>query len=282
MSNSEKTCKKTGIYKITNLINDKVYIGQSVNIYSRWYQEKKLNGINAHLKSSFLKYGIENFSFEILEECQKEELDDKEKIYIKKYNSFDRDYGYNETTGGQANKIQRGKPLSEETKRKISEAKKGKKLSEEHKKALSEAWNHRPKLSKESRKKLASSLVKYYSEETQEHKEKRILALSESKKGKKLSEEHKKALSEAKKGKKLSEETKRKISESNKGKKLSEEHKRKIIVSNMKKIICLDTGKIYNSIKEASLDTGAHKSKICLVCKGQRNKTNGLRFAYIV
>ena len=50
-----------GIYKIQNLINNKVYIGQSVNIKSRWHSENNRKCHNRHLKSAFKKYGIENF-----------------------------------------------------------------------------------------------------------------------------------------------------------------------------------------------------------------------------
>ena len=94
-----------GIYKITNLINNQCYIGQSINIEKRWTQEKrrafKDNDLdyNTLLSQAFRKYGVENFSFEILEECQKEELDEKEIYYISKYNSYFN--GYNQTTGGQ-------------------------------------------------------------------------------------------------------------------------------------------------------------------------------------
>lgn len=97
-----------GIYKITNLINGKVYIGQSTNIKHRWkehIQEAK-NGIKKYaLYNAMRKYGVENFSFEIIEECLEEELDKKEVSYIEKYNSY---YGgYNSTLGGQGKGFQK-------------------------------------------------------------------------------------------------------------------------------------------------------------------------------
>ena len=95
-----------GIYKITNLINNKSYIGQSIYIENRWNKEKvrafsvESSEYNKTLSQAFRKYGIENFSFEIIEECEKEELNEKEQYYINFYNTyFD---GYNETTGGQS------------------------------------------------------------------------------------------------------------------------------------------------------------------------------------
>ena len=104
-----------GIYKIENLINGKVYIGQSTDIKSRWESHKRVifeNNKRSEIKKryplylAFEKYGIENFSFEILEECSLEELDTKEQFYIKKYNSyidFPNSNGYNLTIGGKGN-----------------------------------------------------------------------------------------------------------------------------------------------------------------------------------
>ena len=86
-----------GIYKIENLINGKVYIGQSVNIKERWNEHKLINSRTSKdalkkqkypLYLAFQKYGLENFSFEVLEECSLEDLDTKEQFYIKKYNSY--------------------------------------------------------------------------------------------------------------------------------------------------------------------------------------------------
>lgn len=96
---------KCGIYKITNLINGKCYIGQSVDILRRWRNHKETSKNSSKeayeypLYRAFRKYGLENFSFEILEECKKEELDIKETFYINKYNSLDE--GYNQVLVGQ-------------------------------------------------------------------------------------------------------------------------------------------------------------------------------------
>ena len=89
-----------GIYKITNLINGKVYIGQSQNIESR-FKEHLYHHNASNIGRDIYKYKAENFSFEILEECSKEELDEKEDYYIYKYNSIEN--GYNLIKGGQNN-----------------------------------------------------------------------------------------------------------------------------------------------------------------------------------
>lgn len=95
-----------GIYKITNLINGKVYIGQSIDIKRRWREEKNgsknpnSNAYDYPLQRGFRKYGIENFSFEVIEECDKDILSEKEIYYIDLYNSCLE--GYNQTLGGES------------------------------------------------------------------------------------------------------------------------------------------------------------------------------------
>lgn len=93
-----------GIYKIENKINGKVYIGQSIAIKTRWQQHKyeaKTGESQAPLYLALRKYGIENFSFEVLEECPQELLNEKEIFWIAHYKSNDRDFGYNVLAGGQ-------------------------------------------------------------------------------------------------------------------------------------------------------------------------------------
>lgn len=88
---------KCGIYKITNTLNDKSYIGQSVSIKERWRQHIK-RGCGAEaptrnkLYSAMLEDGVWNFSFELLEECPREELDEKEDFWQKYFDVIT--YGY--------------------------------------------------------------------------------------------------------------------------------------------------------------------------------------------
>ena len=94
-----------GIYKITNLVNGKVYIGQSKNITVRWENHKSLgrctNESNSYLHNAMRKYGVENFKKEVLEECRVDELNIKEIQYIQEYDSMNREKGYNQLPGGQ-------------------------------------------------------------------------------------------------------------------------------------------------------------------------------------
>lgn len=95
---------KCGIYKITNLINGKIYIGCSKNIEHRWIAHKSESILehnpqyNYSIHKAFRKYGIDNFSFEIIELVSEQELFDKEKYWIAFYDSYNK--GYNETKGG--------------------------------------------------------------------------------------------------------------------------------------------------------------------------------------
>lgn len=75
-----------GIYKITNLTNGKSYIGQSVHIERRW-MEHCLPSAKSLIAKAIQKYGKEQFSFQVIEECLQEQLDEKEEYYISHYNT---------------------------------------------------------------------------------------------------------------------------------------------------------------------------------------------------
>lgn len=89
-----------GIYKFTNKINNKSYIGQSVNIEDRKIKHKYYS---QHSNTAFYKavnqYGWDNFEFSVLEECSVKQLDEREKYWIEFYDSYYNDY--NMTKGGQ-------------------------------------------------------------------------------------------------------------------------------------------------------------------------------------
>ena len=93
-----------GIYKITNTTNDKCYIGQSRDIEARWTKHLSIYKHNStpecELYRAFKKYGIKQFTFEVIEECSIEELNEREIYWIAHYDSFYN--GYNMTLGGEA------------------------------------------------------------------------------------------------------------------------------------------------------------------------------------
>jgi len=111
------------IYKTTNLINGKIYVGQH---YGR---RKNYLGSGTLLLKSIKKYGRENFSNEILEYCEKiEHLDDREKFWIKELDSTNPEIGYNISIGGTGidakivSKILTGRKFSETHKENISKS----------------------------------------------------------------------------------------------------------------------------------------------------------------
>jgi len=135
------------IYKVTNIVNGKIYIGQTINTleYRKHGHEKKSRSkknISTCFHKAIKKYTPENFKWEILEYCNsKDELDEMEFHYIKQYNSFNPN-GYNMTFGGEGTI---GRACAQETKDKISASKVGKLLSEEHKQVLSDMRRGVPK-----------------------------------------------------------------------------------------------------------------------------------------
>ena len=184
------------VYMWTNNVNGKKYVGKT----HRDVQERSNEHMNGHgsvlLKRSLDKYGVDNFTFEILHDGVIDAfLNDYEIEAIRVHNSK-APYGYNLTGGGDGmfepseetlNKISKalkGKKRNAETKQKMSEAQRGKKHSDETRRKLSEAAKseknifYGKKLSAESIQKMAKS-----------------------KRGKKLSKEHCQKLSEARKGK---------------------------------------------------------------------------------
>ncbi len=166
------------LYKVTNLVNGKLYIGRTKGSLSHRIREHCKNGYA--LYTAIKKYGAENFEWKIL--CSShfiEDTNNQEQFYIDYYRS--RDYGYNLTAGGKGTMDYH---LSLELRKKLSQLKIGKPNGRK-------GCNH-----------------------TFETKQK----ISKRKMGYKHSEETKRKISESKIGHITSEETKRKISEANKGK----------------------------------------------------------------
>ena len=150
------------VYQHKNKINGKVYIGiTSQKPEQRWGSQGCNYKSSPHFYSAILKYGWDNFEHNILFiGLSKEQACLKEQELIKNFNSMNREYGYNSTSGGDifvmneetkqkisqammGNQNGLGHPCSEEKKKKISEAQKGRKFTEEHKQKLSEAAKNR-------------------------------------------------------------------------------------------------------------------------------------------
>lgn len=139
--------KIAGIYKITNLIDGKIYIGQTVNYKKR--EKRHLNCLkngnhhNEHLQRAFDKYGEKSFKIELIEKCDIKELDQRERHFIKELDACNHDKGYNMMFGGQ-----RYRNFTKEVRLKMSKASKGRKFTSEHKRRIGMAHRGR-KLSQE-------------------------------------------------------------------------------------------------------------------------------------
>lgn len=168
------------VYQHKNKINGKVYIG----ITSRAPKDRwGANGCNyktsPHFYAAIQKYGWDNFEHNILfENLTKEQACTKEQELIESFNSMNREFGYNTTSGGEiftlnedarkkksismlGNKNGAGHPCSEEKRAKISKAQKGKQLTEEHKEKLSIAATQRHVACSEEKKKKLSTNYPY-------------------------------------------------------------------------------------------------------------------------
>ena len=142
-----------GIYAIRNNKNDKVYIGQSVDVEYRICNHfsclRHDRHDNDHLQRAYNQCP-ECFSWQLLEECTIEQLGEREIWYINFYDSTNQEKGYNRSFGGQ-----NYHRATEETKKKMSEVKRGKKFTPEHCRKIGEA-NRKRKLSDETRAKIAA------------------------------------------------------------------------------------------------------------------------------
>lgn len=235
------------IYLLTNIINNKIYIGQTWNdLNLRMGIEGKNYKNSVHLYNAIQKHGIENFKYTVLQiVSSQEEANFYEDKYIKDYNSLDPKIGYNIKEGGANGKH------SEETKYKISASIKNKKWSEEALKAKSDAGKKtlgikRGPLSEE-RKELISS----FSKEWHENNEHPML-------NKNHTEEAKKKISESLKGRIVTEETKAKRAATLSAKNKSAERDAKIIElynsgtshKQIKEILNIGTGTIYRVLEK--------------------------------
>lgn len=185
------------LYRITNIINNKIYIGQTIVPTKRWYDHCRSSS-NPKVPISFAirKYGNHNFTFEVIASCRsQEDANELETLLVKQYNSFVNDgYGYNATYGGM------NAPKTDEWKKKVSESLMGHEVT----------FEAREKMSKSHTGMIVPDNVK----------EKIIIGNT----GKEVSEETRKLLSEINMGnnhwlgKKHTEESKQKMSNNNKGK----------------------------------------------------------------
>lgn len=161
---NDKVC---GIYCIKNKINSKVYIGKSKNIYRRIHQHlydlknKRVKNENSHFLNAWYKYGKENFEYFVLEELELNDsiCKDRELYWITKYNSINRDYGYNLRLDSSSTMI-----IHKETSKKISNRLKREWLEGKrsgHSEKLSRNWSNSPNRKIRQSKIMIDNLTKW-------------------------------------------------------------------------------------------------------------------------
>ena len=191
------------IYKLTNTVNGKIYIGQTWDLVTDRMGKNGCNYKNStYVYNAILKYGFNKFEHEILVECKDQESADYlEDYFMLQYDSLNHDIGYNIKRGGSVGKH------SEETKRKISESLKNKQWSPEAIENRIEALHRRkgekrPPKTKEESRAISERMKEWHT--THEHPmtgrhmtEEAKVIISNANKGKKISEEHRAKLSKA-------------------------------------------------------------------------------------
>ena len=185
------------IYKTVDLLNGKVYIGQTRTNNTSYL----VSGV--WITNAIKKYGKENFQRVVLEECSLEQLNEREQYWIALYNSTNADVGYNLTSGGK-----QSTKFSESSRQKMSTSKKGTRLGYKHsddtKRKMCES---RKNVSDATKEKIRLSRIgKTHSDETK-------LKISEAP----TSDVTKEKIRLSKLGSSHSEDTKKKMSESHKG-----------------------------------------------------------------
>ena len=130
--------KICGIYKITNIVNNKIYVGSAINVSNRIKSHKRLlknnRHFNSHLQSSYNKYGLSYFRYEIIETTTYDVMLERETYWIETLKANNREFGYNKRLIASSNL---GIKLSNETRKKLSDSHLGHKRSKEtHKKII--------------------------------------------------------------------------------------------------------------------------------------------------
>lgn len=231
------------IYKITNKINGKIYIGQTTHSIEKRWKEHCRDNDGCSIHNAIRKYGKENFTVEQIDVvCDRDELNKKEQYWIKFYDSMNKEKGYNLTSGGDHFEA------SEETKLKMSKALKGKFAGEKH-----PMWG------------------KHHTEESK-------LKMSKSKKGKCVGEEwHRYHSKRSEEGARKWREAMvgRKVTG------VALENVRAARELQCVPVICVETGEVFKGIKYAAQRYGLRQNHISSVCRGDRKTCGGYHWQYI-
>lgn len=279
------------IYKTTNLINGKIYIGQDKNNNPHYF------GSGKKIKRAIKKYGKQNFKKEILEECKNEtHMNEREVYWIKLYNSQERNIGYNISEGGKEGDRKIGNEIVKNGiynfwVDKYGEEEANKRKEQQINKIIKHNKENGTELTKKGRYQI---WLEKYGKETADKKHlewrEKISKYQQTKlsNGWKHSDEAKEKISKASKGRKLSEETKNKLRKP-KPKGFSEK------LSKLKKGVPLGPSKKRLKVQQFDLNGNFIKTwdsimeaeeqlnifNISSVCKGKQKTAGGYTWGYL-
>lgn len=264
-------CNITGvIYKIENKVNGKVYIGQTkVCFYHRkrahLYELRSETKRNIKLQSAWNKYGEKNFIFSIIGEFPFSLLDKKEIYYIAKYDSFRN--GYNMTVGG--NQVMHDREHTIDAKRKMKFTAKNNWSKEEYRLSMMQRPVYKGSKAPRSTKVICINDQKVFG------------SMVEAGEYYGIGMERVSSVCTGASEYAGLEETGRKLQfdyyEEGKVYKLKNVNH----VNEKRKVRCITTGEVFDSITDAGNKTGAPKASISHVCKGKRKRAGGLEWEYV-
>lgn len=247
------------IYKITNTVNNKIYIGLTRRaLKERWATHCYISKTKpvCYLHKAIAKYGADKFTIEYIANALSINDGSKfEQQVIKQEKP-----NYNLTNGGECTK---GRKLMAETYLKIAFANKGKKRTLEMNAANSAQAKERYLNNPEYKQKILNSLFKAHANRLQ-YEDKRLTAVRQAAKNGKMS----RPLTEERKAIQLANIT-------------SKEARAKMAKSKQKKVICVTTGEVYESILEAGIKIGIHFTSISKICLGKQKTAKGLKFEFL-
>ena len=302
----------SGIYGIHNLINDKWYVGQAVNIRARWNAHKSMLSRNEresiHLLRAWQKYGPDAFEWVILEECSPEVLDEREKYWISQKDSYKN--GYNRTLGGGGI---HGYQITKEHKEKIKKATLAKWADPEHRKVRLNAMRtatdtdeYRSKISEAGKKNWADPDFKKLSlkrmqegacnpESIEKRKASLRKAFQNPESKEKLSEASRQNWKSPDYRKKMEaaraefmDETYRERAKKQSIERWKSKDYRKLVITNLSKskrekaaeVVQVETGHVFNSIADAADELGISYHHILMACYGKRRKAGEFHWRF--
>ena len=255
-----------GIYKITNLIDNKCYIGKSIDIERRFKQHRfRLNSRKrtktSLIRYAILKHGLDNFKFEVLKECPIDHLNDLECFFIRVYCSWNREYGYNLTLGGDGGTAHK---LSDEAKKIIGQKNSTALLGYRH------TQSARDNMRKSQIGQKKSQITKDKISQSSKNKS------YEERYGVEKANEMKQKIREKRRLQRFSIEQRLRLSKTMKEDYASGKRK-----TTTKRVLCIEHNVIFDSIKEATeyLELGTNGNRICKSCK-TGSSIKGLHFQY--